>query len=94
MHCLLFRHGIAEAPSNWSRDEYSRPLTTEDVTKIQHAVEGLKRIGIAPTNLRCSPLTRTQQTAEIAKCVLAIQTDIQIAPALVFDQSPMLLCPI
>jgi phosphohistidine phosphatase len=94
MRCLLFRHGIAETPTNWSGDEYSRPLTTEGVTKTQHAVEGLKRIGVAPTHLLCSPLTRTQQTAEIAKRLLAIQTDIQIVPALVFDQSPTLLFPI
>jgi phosphohistidine phosphatase len=94
MHCLLFRHGIAEEPTNWSGDEYSRPLTQEGVTKTQHAVEGLKRIGVTPTHLLCSPLTRTQQTAEITKRWLAIQADIQITPALVYDQSPMLLFPI
>ncbi|MDH5562457.1 MAG: histidine phosphatase family protein [Nitrospirota bacterium] len=94
MHCLLFRHGIAEEPANWSGDESSRPLTQEGVTKTQHAVEGLKRIGVTPTHLLCSPLTRTQQTAEIAKRWLAIQADIQITPALVYDQSPMLLFPI
>ena len=67
MHCILFRHGIAESPNTWSGDEYSRPLTKEGVTKTEQAVEGLKRIGVEPTHLLCSPLTRTQQTAEIAK---------------------------
>lgn len=94
MHCLLFRHGIAESPHNWSVDEYSRPLTKEGITKTEQAVEGLKRIGVEPTHLLCSPLTRTQQTAEIAKNILQIPSNIEITPELVYDQSPMLLFPI
>lgn len=94
MHCLLFRHGIAESPNTWSSDEYSRPLTKEGVTKTEKAVEGLKRIGVEPTHILCSPLTRTQQTAEIAKHILKISGNIEITPKLVYDQSPMLLFPI
>ncbi len=94
MHCLLFRHGIAEEPSTWPGDEYSRPLTKEGITKTKQAVEGLKRIGIEPTHLLCSPLTRTHQTATIAKDILMIQSDLAITPELVYDQSPMLLFPI
>jgi len=94
MHCLFFRHGIAESPNTWSGDEYSRPLTKEGVTKTEQAVEGLKRIGIEPTHILCSPLTRTQQTAEIAKHILKFSGNIGITPELVFDQSPMLLFPI
>jgi phosphohistidine phosphatase len=94
MHCLLFRHGIAESPNAWYGDEYSRPLTKEGITKTEQAVEGLKRIGIEPTHLLCSPLTRTQQTAEIAKNILTIDPEIDITPELVYDQSPLLLFPI
>jgi phosphohistidine phosphatase len=94
MHCLLFRHGIAESPNTWSGDEHSRPLTKEGVTKTEQAVEGLKRIGVEPTHLLCSPLTRTQQTAEIAKNILQIPSNIEITPELVYDQSPILLFPI
>ncbi len=94
MHCLLFRHGIAEEPHTWSGDEYSRPLTKEGVTKTKQAVEGIKRIGVEPTHLFCSPLTRTQQTATIAKDILRIQSDMAMTPELVYDQSPMLLFPI
>jgi phosphohistidine phosphatase len=72
MHCLLFRHGIAESPNTWSGDEHSRPLTKEGFTKTEQAIEGLKRIGVEPTHLLCSPLTRTQQTAAIAKNILAV----------------------
>ena len=94
MHCLLFRHGIAESPNTWSEDEHSRPLTKEGVAKTEQAVEGLKRIGVEPTHLLCSPLTRTQQTAEIAKNILQIPSNTQITPELVYDQSPLLLFPI
>ena len=94
MHCLLFRHGIAESPNTWSGDEHSRPLTKEGVTETEQAVEGLKRIGVEPTHLLCSPLTRTQQTAAIAKSILRIQSEIDITPELVCDQSPRLLFPI
>ena len=94
MQCLFFRHGIAESPNAWQGDEYSRPLTEEGVTKTEEAVEGLKRIGVEPTHLLCSPLTRTQQTAAIAKEILSIRPEIEITPELVYDQSPMLLFPI
>jgi phosphohistidine phosphatase len=94
MHCLLFRHGIAESPNTWSGNEHSRPLTKEGATKTEQAVKGLKTIGIEPTHILCSPLTRTQQTAEIAKHLLKFPGNLEITPELVYDQSPMLLFPI
>ncbi len=94
MHCLLFRHGIAETPNTWSGDEHSRPLTKEGVTKPEQAVKGLKTIGVEPTHLLCSPLTRTRQTAGIAKNILTIRSEIEIVPELVYDQSPLLIFPI
>ena len=94
MNCLLLRRGIAESPRNWAGDEYSRPLTEQGRIKTEQAVGGLKTIGIEPTHILCSPLTRTQQTADIAKNILAIQSDIELTPELVYDQSPMLLFPI
>jgi phosphohistidine phosphatase len=94
MQCLLFRHGIAESPNHWSGDEYSRPLTKEGVTKTEQAVKGLKTIAVEPTHILCSPLTRTQQTAEIVKHILKFSGNIVMTPELVYDQSPMLLFPI
>lgn len=94
MHCLLFRHGIAESPNTWSGDEHSRPLTKEGLTKTKQALEGIMKSGVEPTHLLCSPFTRTQQTATIAKDILRIQSDLAITPELVYDQSPMLLFPI
>ncbi len=94
MYCLLFRHGIAVSPGEWNGSEDERPLTKEGITKTEHAAAGLKRIGMKPTHLLCSPLTRTRQTADIAKEILQIKATIQLCPELVYDQSPMLLFPI
>jgi len=94
MHCLLFRHGIAVSSEEWNGSENERPLTKEGMTKTEQAAAGLKRIGMEPTHLLCSPLTRTQQTASIASEVLQIKAKIQLCPELVYDQSPMRLFPI
>lgn len=94
MHCLLLRHGIAVSSEEWNGSENERPLTKEGITKTKQAVEGLKNLGVEPTHLLCSPLTRTRQTATIAKDILRIQSDMAVTPELVFDQSPMLLFPI
>ncbi len=94
MNCLLLRHGIAVNPEEWDRSERERPLTKEGIAKTEQAAAGLKRIGMKPTHLLCSPLIRTQQTAEITRKALQIKATIQLCPELVFDQSPMLLFPI
>ncbi len=59
-------------PYEWKGSEWSRPPTKEGITQTKQAVEGIKRIGVELTPLLCSPLTRTQQTATIAKNILAI----------------------
>ncbi|MDR4496037.1 MAG: histidine phosphatase family protein [Nitrospirales bacterium] len=94
MHCLLFRHGIAVSPHDWDGSELSRPLTKEGIIKTQKAAEGLYHLRMRPTHILCSPLTRTQETAQIAKEILACKAKIQLCPELVFDQSPLLLFPI
>ena len=94
MNCLLLRHGIAVSSEEWNGSERERPLTNEGITKTEQVAAGLKRIGMKPTHLLCSPLIRTQQTAEIAKEALQIKATIQLCPELVYDQSPMLLFPI
>jgi phosphohistidine phosphatase len=94
MNCLLFRHGIAVSPEEWNGSEEERPLTKEGITKTEQAAAGLKRIGMKPTHLLCSPLTRAQQTADIIKEILQTKAAVQLCPELVYDQSPMLLFPI
>jgi phosphohistidine phosphatase len=93
MYCLLFRHGIAVSSEEWNGSENERPLTKEGITKTEQAAAGLKRIGMKPTHLLCSPLSRARQTADIAKEILQVKATIQLSPELVYDQSPMLLFP-
>ena len=93
MHCLLFRHGIAVSPHDWEGSELSRPLTKEGIIKTQKCAEGLRHVDLSPTHILCSPLTRTQETAKIAKEILGCKAKIQLCPELVFDQSPLLLFP-
>ena len=94
MYCLLFRHGIAVSSEEWNGSENERPLTKEGITKTEQAAAGLRRIGMKPTHLLCSPLTRTRQTADIVKGILQVKATIQLCPELVYDQSPMLLFPL
>ena len=94
MNCLLLRHGIAVNPEEWGRSERERPLTKEGITKTEQVAAGLKRLGMKPTHLLCSPLIRSQQTAEITERALQIKASIQLCPELVYDQSPKLLFPI
>ncbi|HBP89603.1 MAG TPA: phosphohistidine phosphatase SixA [Nitrospirales bacterium] len=91
MNCLLLRHGIAVSSEEWNGSERERPLTNEGITKTGQVAAGLKRIGMKPTHILCSPLIRTQQTAEITKETLQIKATIQLCPELVYDQSPILL---
>ncbi len=91
MNCFLLRHGIAVNPEEWDGSEHERPLTKEGMAKTEQVAAGLKRIGMNPTHLLCSPLIRTQQTAEISKKALQTKATIQLCPELVYDQSPMLL---
>ncbi len=94
MHCLLLRHGIAVSPCEWKGTDLTRPLTREGIEKTNKAVDGLRTLGIQPTHMLSSPLTRTQETARIAHSRLGIATDIQLCPELVYDQPPSLLLPL
>jgi phosphohistidine phosphatase len=94
MRCLLFRHGIAVSPENWKGKESERPLTQEGHDRTRKAAEGLRRLDLQPTHILCSPFTRAQETAGIAREVLPGKSDIRLCPELVFDQSPLLLFPI
>lgn len=91
MQCLLFRHGIAVSPQEWTGTEPDRPLTKEGRAKTRKAVEGIRRLTDPPTHILCSPFIRTQETAGIAREVLGVEVKVQLCPELVFDQPTRLL---
>ncbi len=88
MRCILFRHGIAVEWHDWNGDDRTRPLTEEGIEKTKKAVKGLEQLDVRPTQLLCSPYTRTQQTAKIAKDILGVPGDPQLCQELLSEASP------
>jgi len=88
MHCILFRHGTAVEWHDWNGDDQTRPLTEEGIEKTKKAVKGLEQLDVRPTQLLCSPFTRTQQTAKIAKDILGFPGDPQLCQELLSEASP------
>ena len=88
MSCILFRNGIAVEWHDWKGDDRTRPLTEEGIEKTKKAVKGLEQLDVHPTQLLCSPFTRTQQTAKIAKDILGFPSDPQLCRELLSEASP------
>ena len=64
MILYVLRHGIAEEVSA-SGDDASRRLTAQGRSRMQQAVAGLRRLGVAPGVVLTSPLPRAAETAAI-----------------------------
>ncbi len=88
MRCILFRHGIAVEWHDWEGSDRTRPLTEDGIEKTKKAVKGLAQLDVCPTQLLCSPYTRTQQTATIAKDILGFSDDLQVCQELLSEASP------
>lgn len=90
MRCILFRHGIAVEWNEWEGEDRTRPLTDEGIKKTHQAAQGLRHLDVGPTQLLCSPFTRTQQTAKIVQEVLGYSNDPQLCQELLSEASPEL----
>ena len=88
MDCLLMRHGIAVERDEWHGADGDRPLTERGAKRVVQAVGGLGRLGVQPTHVLSSPLTRAIETAKIAHSSLRVRSAIQIVDALLPDASP------
>jgi phosphohistidine phosphatase len=94
MDCILFRHGIAVDPKDWTGKEDLRPLTPDGRKKTRNAAAGLCRLDLAPTHLWSSPLTRAVQTAELLRQALQLHHEIRLLDELRSDAPPELLLPL
>lgn len=88
MRLLLMRHGVAEdpGPATDYRDEI-RALTSDGVTKMRLASEGLKRLTLGVEEIISSPLVRCVQTAAIVGSALGLDAteDARLRPGTDLD---------
>jgi phosphohistidine phosphatase len=91
MDCLLMRHGIAVEMEEWSGLDDTRPLTEEGKKKVRQVAKGLAAMGVAPTHLFTSPLTRAQETAKLVRTILCPAVTITLCKALEPGSSPQFL---
>ncbi|MFM2308816.1 MAG: phosphohistidine phosphatase SixA [Chloroflexota bacterium] len=82
----LVRHATAE-PTHPLRNDAQRNLTEQGVAEALVCAESLQVLGIVIDSIRCSPLVRAQQTAEIIghQYALPVTVDQRLAPG--FDYS-------
>jgi phosphohistidine phosphatase len=91
MDCLLMRHGVAVEIEDWSGFDDTRPLTGEGKQKVRQVAKGLAAMGIAPSHLFTSPLTRAQETAKLVRAILCPSVSMTVCKALEPGSSPQVL---
>ncbi len=89
--CLLIRHGVAVKTGKWSGLDETRPLTAQGRKKVRRVAKGLAAIGVAPTHLFTSPLTRAEETANLIQTILCPSLPITFCESLEPGSSPQLL---
>lgn len=98
MRVILFRHGIAVDHADPSCPADSeRPLTSTGVDRTRLAVNGLARLGVAPSVVLTSPYVRARQTGEIVAKELGVTRDLveidDLVPSADPREFPHLLAP-
>ncbi len=88
MECVLLRHGIAVERDEWKGTDADRPLTDRGAKRVAQAAAGLQRLGIEPTHLFSSPLTRAQETAAIIHASFQMKSAIRVLDDLMPDAVP------
>jgi phosphohistidine phosphatase len=88
MDCILIRHGIAVEPEEWTGAEPLRPLTAKGKRRVRQVARGLAALGVVPTHLLTSPLTRARETAEIIHTVLCPAIGVELRKDLSVGSAP------
>jgi phosphohistidine phosphatase len=65
MNLYLMRHGEAVSPSEWPKDDSSRPLSALGSAKVEATLLEMKRLGFQSSRLLTSPLVRAKQTTDL-----------------------------
>lgn len=82
MDCLLFRHGIAYDREDWRGSDQKRPLTEKGRIRTRQSSKGLLALGLIPTHILSSPLTRAHDTAKIVKALMSTAPPLRICQEL------------
>jgi len=82
----LVRHATAE-PASPLQNDAQRNLTAQGIAEALQCAECLQVLGVVIDSIRCSPLVRAQQTAELIahQYALPVVVDQRLAPG--FDYS-------
>ena len=91
MDCLLFRHGIACDSKDWQGSDQDRPLTEKGRLRARQSSKGLLALGLIPTHILSSPLTRARETAKILQSVIPSAPPLRICPELKPEVAPRAL---
>lgn len=82
MDCLLFRHGIAYDREDWRGNDQNRPLTEKGRIRTRQSSKGLLALGLLPTHILSSPLTRARETATILRALMSAAPPLRVCPEL------------
>jgi phosphohistidine phosphatase len=88
MECILFRHGIAADQVDWDGPDDRRPLVPKGIEKTAASARGLVRLGIEPSHIWSSPLTRALQTAKILHTAFRLLSEIDVSEDLRPEAAP------
>jgi phosphohistidine phosphatase len=93
MRVLIIRHGEA-VPSEEAFDEATRWLTPQGRRIARSVGTAVTALGVRPTQMFTSPLTRAVQTAEIFAGAFEIDGPLRILPGLAFGATADALTPL
>ena len=88
MDCFFFRHGIAYDREDWRGNDQNRPLTEKGRIRTRQSSKGLLALGLLPTHILSSPLTRARETATILRALMSAAPPLRICPELNPDVPP------
>ncbi len=71
MKLIVMRHGRAESPTS-ARADHDRALTPAGIVLLQNQGIAMRRAGLKPDALLCSPYRRARETADLLAAALGV----------------------
>jgi phosphohistidine phosphatase len=77
MQLYFFRHGQAGQSKHDDPSDDLRELTPEGIERTKVAAKAVSALGVKPTHIYSSPLTRARQTADIVAKALKVTVEVR-----------------